>query len=197
LDYLSKRDNVRFIINHAAFEAIDAKNVEGQSVQLPKMVGVSLSTVLRLLLCQIKGDVYTGTYRLRDDGIEITTNAEREMAGTLWAQGEHSPLPTIDVEFDGQSLAEALDEVRYRTGINLDMDPTAEARARWQRVDAIYQRVPAETVVYLLAEKGNLNVLVLDNGLYVAPADKIEEILKQFPATRKVILGPHGPQKQE
>ena len=74
LEFLADRYDLTLIIDSKAFEAIGVQKVEEQPVQLPKMVGVSMTTVLRLLLAQIKGDVYTGTYLVRRDYIEVTTS---------------------------------------------------------------------------------------------------------------------------
>jgi len=74
LEFLADRYDLTLIIDSKAFEAIGVQKVEEQPVALPKMVGVSMTTVLRLLLAQIKGDVYTGTYLIRRDYIEVTTS---------------------------------------------------------------------------------------------------------------------------
>lgn len=73
LDFLADRYDLTIIIDAKAFEAIGVAKVEEQPVKLPRMVGVSMATVLRLLLAQVKGDVYTGTYLVRRDFIEVTT----------------------------------------------------------------------------------------------------------------------------
>ncbi|MBL8798390.1 MAG: VWA domain-containing protein, partial [Planctomycetia bacterium] len=73
LDFLADRYDLTIIIDSKAFEAIGVAKVEEQPVTLPRMVGVSMATVLRLLLAQVKGDVYTGTYLIRRDFIEVTT----------------------------------------------------------------------------------------------------------------------------
>jgi hypothetical protein len=62
-----------FVTDKEAFKGIEVANVDEQTVSLQPMVGVSLSTVLRLLLGQIKGNRYTGTYIVRRDYVEITT----------------------------------------------------------------------------------------------------------------------------
>ena len=73
LEFLTDRYELTFITDENAFTAIGVQKVSEQPVSLPKMVGVSLATVLRLLLGQVKGDAYSGTYLIRRDYIEITT----------------------------------------------------------------------------------------------------------------------------
>jgi hypothetical protein len=69
IEFLQDRYDVTIIPDQAAFKAdqqID--NINEQPVQLPRMMGVSLATVLRLLTAQVNG-----TYLVRRDYIEITT----------------------------------------------------------------------------------------------------------------------------
>jgi tetratricopeptide (TPR) repeat protein len=73
LEFLSDRFDLTLIINDAAFKALEPplENVGETRVKLPKMPGVTLSTVLRLVLSAING-----TYLIRRDFIEITTGKE-------------------------------------------------------------------------------------------------------------------------
>ena len=71
LDFLSQRYDLTFVVDTKAFEAIGVQKAEEQPVQLPRMTGVSLETVLRLLLGQVKGEVHCadlpGARRLHRD----------------------------------------------------------------------------------------------------------------------------------
>lgn len=70
LDFLSDKYDLTFIIDVKAFDRDNGnKNPEDMMVRLPKMPGVTLGTILRFLLAQIDG-----TYLIRRDYIEITTN---------------------------------------------------------------------------------------------------------------------------
>src|SRR5262249_32779573 len=73
LEFISEKADVPFIVDSKAFESIGIQKVEEQPVSLPKMTGVRLKDVLRLLLGQIRGDVYTGDFLLRSGYVEITT----------------------------------------------------------------------------------------------------------------------------
>lgn len=75
LDFLSARFDLTILVDEQAFDAdIGVKEVQNTPVQLPKMVNVTLGTVLRLLLSKIPG-----TYLIRRDYIEVTT-AQRATA---------------------------------------------------------------------------------------------------------------------
>jgi hypothetical protein len=71
LEYLSERYGLTFIVDTQAFEQAGVgggRNVQETPVNLPRMPGVTLATVLRFLLAQVNG-----TYLIRRDYVEITT----------------------------------------------------------------------------------------------------------------------------
>jgi tetratricopeptide (TPR) repeat protein len=70
LSFLSDKYDVTFIVDVQAFDRDNAnRTVEDTPVRLPKMPGVTLGTILRFVLAQVQG-----TYLVRRDYIEITTN---------------------------------------------------------------------------------------------------------------------------
>src|SRR5262249_50749316 len=91
-----------------AFEAIGVQKVEEQPVQLPKMVGVSMATVLRLLLAQVKGDVYTGTYLVRRDYIEVTTTYNAAAEKVIRAYPVADLVIPIPDSFNAQAVQQNL-----------------------------------------------------------------------------------------
>jgi hypothetical protein len=71
LEFLSEKYNLTFIVDTQAFEQAGVgggRNVQETPVNLPRMPGVTLSTVMRFLLAQVNG-----TYLIRRDYVEITT----------------------------------------------------------------------------------------------------------------------------
>jgi Mg-chelatase subunit ChlD/tetratricopeptide (TPR) repeat protein len=68
LEFISDRYDVTVLVDTQAFKAEGNDTVEETPVKLPKMNGVSLATVLRLLTAQANG-----TYLVRRDYIEVTT----------------------------------------------------------------------------------------------------------------------------
>jgi hypothetical protein len=73
LDFLADRFDLTIIVDEVAFKNAETplENVQDQRVKLPKLPGVTLSTVLRLVLSQIGG-----TYLVRRDYVEVTTAKE-------------------------------------------------------------------------------------------------------------------------
>jgi hypothetical protein len=71
LEFFTDRYDLTILVDTEAFKSEGLADVESQPVRLPKMVGVPLSTVLRLTLAQIGPPA--GTYIVRPDFVEVTT----------------------------------------------------------------------------------------------------------------------------
>src|SRR5262249_48313531 len=148
-----------------------------QPVCLPKMVGISLSTAMRLLLGQIKGDDHPehhGAYSYERDHVVITTTARASNPETWIADGT-SPPPTVDVECVDKPLTAALGEIRDHSGVNIVLDQRAADKAR-KAVTVRMTRVPVDTAVRLLADMADLRMVVMDNVLYVTSSDNAKEL---------------------
>jgi hypothetical protein len=75
LGFLTERYNVPILVDSEAFKTdVNIPDVENTPVKLQKVVGISLGTVLRLLLSQVQG-----TFIIRREFIEVTT-AQRQAA---------------------------------------------------------------------------------------------------------------------
>lgn len=75
IEFLAEKQGVTIVLDHEAFAAAGIEQVEQQPMKLPKLVSVRFSSVLQLVLKQLKG---SGTppgalYLVRPDFIEITT----------------------------------------------------------------------------------------------------------------------------
>src|SRR5262249_8646849 len=68
LEFISDRYDLTILVDSASFKSDNMTEVDELQVRLPKMTGVSLGTVLRLLAAQVNG-----TYLIRRDYVEITT----------------------------------------------------------------------------------------------------------------------------
>src|SRR5262249_2542580 len=78
LEFLADRHNFKCSVDGASFDDIGVQNVEEQPVQLPPLKNIKLRSVLKMLLEQIRGDVFTGGYRLRPGLVEFAANARAE-----------------------------------------------------------------------------------------------------------------------
>jgi tetratricopeptide (TPR) repeat protein len=79
LGFLSERYGFPIIVDTEAFKNDNSINdIESQTVKLGKMVGVSLGTVLRLLLAQVNG-----TYIIRREFVEVTTTQRQLLEKTI------------------------------------------------------------------------------------------------------------------
>src|SRR5207245_5823735 len=79
LGFLSERFRLTILIDTQAFkDDLQINEPEQQPVKLPKLVDVSLGTVLRLLLSQAQA-----TFMIRRDFIEVTTPQRQAAEKTL------------------------------------------------------------------------------------------------------------------
>jgi hypothetical protein len=177
LEFLSDRYDLTIIVDEQAFLEIGVQRAEEQPVQLPKMVGVTMATVLRLLLSQIKGDEYHGTYAIRDDHLLITTTLRASTAET-WTADSGTPAPTIDVDCVQKPLQDVLYELRDLSRMNILVDARVADKAR-KPITATLTKVPADTAVRLLADMGDLRMVAIDNVLYVTSIDNAKELQAQ------------------
>jgi DNA-directed RNA polymerase subunit K/omega len=176
IEFLSDRYDLTMLIDSKAFEAIGVQKVEEQPVQLPKMVGVSMRTVLRLLLAQIKGDMHHGTFIVQDDVIFITTSGHLFQGDAT--QDPLLPLisaPTIDTDTAGKPLLVALRDIADHSGVNILIDPRVGDKSR-RPVTATLNHVPVDTAVRLLADMAGLRSVVMDNVIYVTSPENAKEL---------------------
>jgi hypothetical protein len=177
LEFLGDRYNLTIIVDSKAFEEIGVQRAEEQPVQLPKMVGVSMATVLRLLLAQIKGDEGHGTYAIQNDHLLITTTAHASNAES-WTADSSQPAPTVDVDCVQKPLQDVLYDLRDLSRMNILIDARVADKARTP-ITATLTKVPADTAVRLLADMGDLRMVAIDNVLYVTSIDNAKELQAQ------------------
>ena len=186
VEFLSDRYDVPFLFDTRGFEAIGVMKVEYQPVQLPPMAGVKLKTVLQMLLSQVKGDVYTGTYMVKDDYILLTTTYHADHAFHDDPPGGPLEAPTVDVDLFQKPLSAALREIGDQTGANVVLDERVGETAR-KPVTAVLTRVRVDTAVRLLADMSGLRVAVLDNVLYVTSVENARELEAEHDARRRQV----------
>jgi hypothetical protein len=174
LEFLADRYDLTLIIDTTAFEQIGVQRVEETPVTLPKMTRVRLSTVLRMLLAQVKGDVHSGTYVIEKDYVCITTTG-RTFRGESLPADERLGIAVVDTCIDQTPLSAALREIADDAGINLLLDARVAETAR-KPVSAAFTQVPADTAVRLLADMCGLRAVAVDNVLYVTTVDNAKEI---------------------
>jgi hypothetical protein len=193
LAFISERYAIPIIVNKKAFDAIGIKAVEEEPVELPKMTDVRLYTVLRILLAQIKGDTYSGTYLVRPDHVEVTSTYN-QMAETLTEWPEHPALmmlfepdvprellgdpsrkrtPVVHVDVDSRPLAEALQDLAEQAEIDVVIDRRSRDKAKTP-VELTLNNVPFDTAVGLMVEQADMDWMWIDNVIYVATKEDVK-----------------------
>jgi hypothetical protein len=181
LEFLGDRYDFTILVNAMAFKipgGKDKENVLEQHVQLPRLIGVRLSTVLSMLSAQING-----TFLVHNDHIELTTFPHTR--AELWS----SPIVNrgdglimaqmVDADFDRRPLAEGLHELADQSGINVVLDARAGEKARTE-VTATLSHVPVDTAVQVLADMAGLKSLAIDNVIYVTAKANAKTLQKEL-----------------
>src|SRR5262249_41629538 len=141
-------------------------DVEAQPVRLPPLVGVRLGTVLDKLAASVQG-----TYLVRDDHIEMTTQAR--FRATVWGLVEEGSiasrvrLPVVQAGIYQRPLDAALAELAEATGYSVVVDGRRCGDRARAAVTASLTNVPLDTAVQLLADQVGLEATVLDNVFYI------------------------------
>jgi RNA polymerase sigma factor (sigma-70 family) len=203
LELLSEKCDVTLIIDSKAFEGIGVQKVEEQNVTLPKIAGVSLNTVLRLLLGQVRGDKHYGTFRIRGDYIEVTTTYDVavQVLGPEAAQAdENQTLPELlrsesfhvtSVDIRKQPLQDALRKLADEESVNIVLDPRVGDKAKTE-VSATMDDVLVGTALRLLADMADLKVVTVNNVYYVTTKPNAEAMEAEQAKRR-----PRAPAKPE
>lgn len=179
LEFLADRYDLNIIVNGTAFNAIGVQKVEEQPVTLPRLRSEPLGSVLRMLVSQVRGDQYAGTYQIRDGHIEVTTTYHMFMSQDRWAVEGRLHMPAVSLEARGQAVDEALRELADHTAINIVLDARVRDRARKTRACDLYD-VPLDTALQLLADQADLGVAIMDNVLYVTERENAREMQAEY-----------------
>jgi RNA polymerase sigma factor (sigma-70 family) len=154
LEFLAGEHDFKCTIDTKAFEAIGVQKPEEQRVALPKMMGVSLGTVLTLLSGQILGDEAAGCWHVRGGTVVVT--ADVLVLGLFLDAPAAPPLQklldkpiTVDGFAPKTTLSDALEFLREKFDVTLIVDSRAFEAAGMQGVGGSSVQFPAQKDVKL------------------------------------------------
>jgi hypothetical protein len=162
--------SLKYRIDHKAFADAGEPNIEEKQMELPPMPKVPLAVILDDLLSRLDPPEVRGTFRIVGDYIEITTLTR--MNSVFYFD------QLIDIELDKRPLAEALQDVMDRHGVTITLDGSVGDKAKMP-ITTIFDRVPLQTVVRLMANMADLDVVPVENMLYVTTKTKAAELRKE------------------
>jgi hypothetical protein len=166
LESLSDRFNLKLVINVAAFKELNPpiENVGEIRTKLPKMQGVSVAAVMRIVLSP-----FNGTYVVRQGFIEITTLPNAQDCAKL----------KVQISAKQEPLNEVLEDLAEQTGANIVVDLRAEEKAQ-TFITANLQGVSLGTAVRVLANMADLKSVALDNVLLVTTTENADEVRRDY-----------------
>jgi len=194
LEQISDTYNLTFDVNEIAFRA-DGGVPNGDILSLPiaekpipRMAGIKVSTLLRKVLSRIPSQTgATFVFRPNLTLIEITTEAalreELQLHLPVSTGGDEDArvpalLPLVFISIDKAPLEDALKEISASTGYNIVLDRNKVNKEKAQ-VTAELSNVPVDTAVRILADLADMDVVKLDNVLYVTTRENAERLQKQ------------------
>jgi hypothetical protein len=177
LNYVAQKSGLRLVVNQRAFENDQQiKEIEIQPVRLGPPGSLVTASALRMILEQVNG-----AWLIRPGYLEITTFERTQPE--VWHQlslEERRTVPTVDVKFDKRPLAEALRQTAEASGINVVLDGRVSDPTK-QLVTADLQEVPVDTAVRLMADMCGLQVVGLDNVIYVTSPENAKALRTAVP----------------
>lgn len=175
LDTIGKLYSVSFDINQQAFDLDQLKDVRRTPVcetPLPELKDVRLSRVLRIVLQRIPAP--TGaTYAVREDHIEITTNAVQR--AEIWGSYRGPFLPLVNATFDKCPLEDAARELANQAEFTVLVDNHVADKTKTP-VSARLLNTPLDTALRLLSDMTDLRTIHLDNVLYITSREKADAL---------------------
>jgi RNA polymerase sigma factor (sigma-70 family) len=182
LDQFTKLFDLSFNVDENAFKMDGVADVLKQDLvhnnPIPPMK-TSLGNVLRKILDRVEG-TSLAMHLVRGGNIEITTiNALRSELGI---PNERPLLPLIWEEFEKVSLPTALQRLAKGSGMNVVLDPRASTEGGEKlTVSARFANVPVDTAVRILANMADLQMVRLDNVLYVTTPKRALQLKVEEP----------------
>jgi hypothetical protein len=175
LDNLSKRYDLSFDVNEAAFKAEMVPEVLkteiAQPSPVPEMVA-PLGMALKKVLARIPSGA---TFVIRREVIEITT--VEALRKEIWGENYRGPmLPLVRSNFEKLPLQDGLRELAQQAEYNVVLDSAVDEKAAKTPVTAKLRNAPLDTAVCLLADMADLRVVQTANVLYVTTPEKAEAL---------------------
>ncbi len=168
--YFEDHFQITILVNEKAFPK-GTKSLQA-IVKLEKISGVSLRTVLQMLL-----DQFGAAYLLHRDYIEITT--PEFVRPESWVTGDRTHVPRVHADFKDVPLDEALRELGIETGIAVILDRREFDNAGQPHVTALFDGVCLDTAVELLANMCGLKAIAVDRTLYVTDKENANKLWAQ------------------
>ncbi|MGE3804345.1 MAG: hypothetical protein AB7K24_06710, partial [Gemmataceae bacterium] len=167
LKTFSERFEIEVVVDLRAFkEGGQGQDPREQTVELPAFTGISVRNALGKLASQV-------------DGVII------QEGNTLWLVpswcSDQALEQRIDVDYEDKPLEAALKDLAARSGVNVALDHNRTREAAKLKVSLKLAGTPLEMAVVLVADQAGLDVVFLDDMLYVTTPQNAVRFRRQFP----------------
>lgn len=172
--FLSERFDLSIVLDVDAFRESGYENVGDESIALPKMQGVRLHTILALALARLHGD-----YFVQPDGVIYVLPAANALA--------HQLRQPVQLELDRKPLADAVQELRDRSGFNVVLDSRRAGDKAKTPISVQFNNVSADAAVVILADMAELTPVLIDNVYYITTAENAARLQKEQEERRRTL----------
>ncbi len=179
VDQLQKRHDVNILVNEEAFKADKCEDALKTKIAQPNPVptkfNTNLNTVLKMVLARVPAQS-GATFLIRRGEIEITTKAA--LRKELGRKPDEPIPPLVYVQFNNQTLGDALQQLSEQASTTLVLDPRAGDKTK-AVVSATFLRVPVDSAIRVLADMADLKPVQLDNMIYLTSPQNAARLEKE------------------
>jgi hypothetical protein len=162
LGFIQERYGIQMVMDNVSFQTdLGIPDFENQMVRMPRVVGVKIRTVLRLILAQVNGNFYP------EDGV-LRVVSQRRM------EPQFQLRRPIDAVFTKEPVNNAFQILADATGTTIVLDIRVGEKGQ-KAITATFDQVPLETAVLVLADMVDLKTVTIDNVVYVTTKENAKE----------------------
>lgn len=194
VDFIQKRFGFTCVIDMEAFKRaspdIKLEDLLNSPINLPRMPGCNLDTILHTMLEQIAprgGEFLQSTFMVRNGHLFIVPK-------DFIVQAPDAMTVAVDGKLQRLTLAQALDKLSEETGVSIVLDPRVDEMAKSTEVRCSIRNLKLLSAVRLLANMADLSVLDVDGALYVSTEENIAKYQRDVNRNEGTItVGPIPP----
>jgi hypothetical protein len=177
--------SLSFQINYKAFAEAGVHIAEINVQDEPwTLTDSSLRSVLHHLLGYLH---VPAVYLIRDYTIEVTT--AKAVRAELGISDDRPLLPLVWEDIENVTLAKALQQLAKGSGMSIVLDPRALPDDSL-KIRAGFFNVPVDSAVRILANMADLQMVQVDNVLYVTTPKRAEQMQTQTKKTLELLPPP-------
>jgi len=162
LAFFQERYGFQLVVDNESFQTdLGLSDIENQQVKLPKLAGVRIRAVLRLILAQVNGNFWP------EDGMLRVVSQKR-------MEPQFQFRRPIDAVFNKEPVSNAFQILADATGSSIVLDIRVGDKGQ-KPISASFEQAPLKTAVLVLSDMADLKMVTIDNVIYVTTKENAIE----------------------